>query len=830
MDDKSGLTMEEIDTLRKMYSSNNNDKSTDDNFVKAQLNRIKVELPSWNDIEQSSQGEVYYTDVCLLTCGDQIIHRYFLKDIDPNDDCNISYIDFYYKSREDVVEKNKRNNYNRNSRNDFAIRLALDFSKCPELFDYLIKSNIYTTDNISYVKFGWYTEYTANNSMQHKLNNALKAKELKKLNNFYTFDKTDNRHLTGSFKPINYPVYEYLDGKYIRMKINQYHEHRDFDDIICRIDKPTIKLNDGSRWAHGEYIWIKVSELTWEVNEKTKRLLSRHAILSGIQYMAYDSRFGPIDYYQSNINWYINTYLKPQLLQFVKVNVKELKEIYGIVDNDEKKFNEGSSLEDLKSYLKFLETRLKANIHEDGDEIEQKITSLKALIKEKEQEEQRKKEITKEEKPLPKEEVKKPVEENEKKKELTKLLEEIRDSKKYYLGNEDINKLVKEKYNSYIKELDELKKRIDNHDNSLVIKRTDPNYYYERLISELNDIVEKLREHSVKVKPIHEMLEILNECRKSTIDVNKDSLCKTIDETNNIILGLNVDQKTKSKLISRLDGILANNIERNKSYINAFKKNINAPTKTLDELKEELTKDLKPFNDHLNNVNNCNIMLNILLECQKDKIDITKDPICNSVNNVKSTIFKFILLFDSNIKDNLNTELESILNKQINQVTNYLNDSLEGNSKSITLEDMKTEFATDFQPFLEKLKQIVDNIDVVNIILTETQEMIDSTFTESKVAIAASYMDNINEIVEEIKNIGSSADMKEVKKLRSKLKQKFNVTESKDSIITTLREYIGELHKLRLIIMEKNKKNEAIAKAKVDVDIEEILNSDTKTR
>lgn len=763
-------------------------------YLERQLSLIECDLLSIDDLDKYKYDGAMLTDICYITSG--ITSQYdkgyfkntFLKDIKEDDNCNIQYLNSAgHITSKDLIENHIRNNYNRNGRRRFMITPVLDFSKCPELFDLITtkKENGKEALELNEVKFGWYPDYAENISTQSLLNIefAKKNSAIKKIEGKYTFDETSYLHLTAPFKPLQYPVYERDGTKYLRIKLETI-PRRSIEEVLECDDKPIMRLNNSSEWHRNEKIWIKVSKKAWTVDRKNKKLIANEAMLSGIQFAKFDRSFGPLDYNTSNVKWFMDTYIKKELLQFV--NVKDLNLDYDF------RFAKLAIL-DYKNKNKTIQEKVKQEVK----------TALKAVEKpiEEKKEEVEKKSV------------------NPKKQEIISLLESIREYKEYYLGNDDINQKVKKLYKDYLKKIDELTK--NKNDMGLYLGTRDPQNIYRDLIADLTKILDNLKLNSLKVKDSLDMISILEECRKQTIDVNKDLICQKVNDLNNTILSFDTDIKNKNNLIKELDDILSKNISRINSYVDEYKKNINAKTRTIDELKEEFSKDFAPFENKINHLSIFYNMINILSECKKDKVDPNKDAICYSVNNIKTVVIEFIK--DIKIKKELYNELDEILTNSINKLKNVVNEK--NIDENITMDDLRSDFGKVFTPFIAKLQRLVSTQDMINDIIKEVEEMINNHFKESKIEVAKLYLDELNNTISEIKEIGSPEDIVELKK---KIVYDFDITKDITDIINKLREYINTAHQFKFGIMERKKKQKEIEEYKDEVDVESILNGKIK--
>ena len=267
--------------------------------------------------------------------------------------------------------------------------------------------------------------------------------------------------------------------------------------------------------------------------------------------------------------------------------------------------------------------------------------------------------------------------------EITELINKIKKHRKYYYGDVDVEARVNELLTNYNKELDDMSKNIGNEANELSISIRNPKALYEKLVTDFNELLFEIKSNGEKAKNYHEMMDILNECQKDKIDTLKDELCLVINTIKTVLLEFITDEEKKNKLKDELDQIIANNINRNRSYIEEFKNNDNARVRTLDELKIEFRKDLHPFlvslsaivekQDLVNEIlNNVNIMITNHFTESKNKIVKNYLKILNEIISTikeygteeeKETIRKLVQL-DFSIDDDTNVimrKLESMI-------------------------------------------------------------------------------------------------------------------------------------------------------------------------
>ncbi len=266
--------------------------------------------------------------------------------------------------------------------------------------------------------------------------------------------------------------------------------------------------------------------------------------------------------------------------------------------------------------------------------------------------------------------------------EITKILVKIKENMKYYFGDKDIKDNVDKLLENYNNKLDEISNKQTTTLELSIGNENNPKELHKKLINDLQNILSEVTINGTKVKNYHDMIDILNECKKDKIDTNKDELCIIINTIKTVILEFITG---KNELKEELDQIITNNINRNESYINEFKNDENTRSRTLDELKLEFRKDLQPFLEKLSNIverqdlvneiiNNVNIMITNHFTESKNKIVQNYLKILNEIvirikehgiEEEKDTLRKIVQL-DFTIDDDTNIiirKLESMIIK-----------------------------------------------------------------------------------------------------------------------------------------------------------------------
>ena len=81
----------------------------------------------------------------------------------------------------------------------------------------------------------------------------------------YTWDKNSKTYI-----PVEYEEFEYKGKKYVRVKSDSYRRE--------------TKLSNGVDVNEGDIVWLEVSPITWYVDEKSKMLVSKTLLASGIKF------------------------------------------------------------------------------------------------------------------------------------------------------------------------------------------------------------------------------------------------------------------------------------------------------------------------------------------------------------------------------------------------------------------------------------------------------------------------------------------------------------------------------------------------------------------
>lgn len=186
----------------------------------------------------------------------------------------------------------------KSSERSFCIRPAIKYDN---LDNY--SSNIFTSGNgVKEIEFGEYPQTAVTNSLNSELENLFNTNSLNSTGKSYTTDSSAWNDLEPNFIPLNHKEFEYNGKKYIRVISS---------DAIHGNKK--IYLNNGFSLENLEAkpVWIEVEPIRWLVDEKSKTLVCKKGIASGIQFndLGNDKEFEI-----TNIKLFMDNHLSREIL------------------------------------------------------------------------------------------------------------------------------------------------------------------------------------------------------------------------------------------------------------------------------------------------------------------------------------------------------------------------------------------------------------------------------------------------------------------------------------------------------------------------------------
>ena len=184
----------------------------------------------------------------------------------------------------------------RSQRTD-AIRPVLH---SPIIFDAIYKKHTIGYNGVEEVAYGEYPQYAPNSDIQELLEQEFERGNLSKTGKNYTFDSTEYDKFSQDFQPISYDEYEYKGKKYIRIKaLSSFSNY--------------FKLSNGLEYKNGDNVWIEVSKVIWIIDNKTKTLVSKRGILSGIRFHTNARKYNG-DFSTTDMKKYLDKYMLKDLI------------------------------------------------------------------------------------------------------------------------------------------------------------------------------------------------------------------------------------------------------------------------------------------------------------------------------------------------------------------------------------------------------------------------------------------------------------------------------------------------------------------------------------
>ncbi len=559
------------------------------------VNMISVDLPSSQELfDFSTREKVTITDMSLLTGATNdstslpADYLYLLRDLYSDDDYkSISYVGTTYHSVSRKLPDSSGTPY-RSSRK-VGIRPVLRFNENPYLFD-LLTTQFCNSDNK--ISLGMIPQEAVNEGKQNELNEAFDNGLVKETMNPCVFDGVNPFSIFGlyykSFKPLVYNCYEYGGKQYIRWEIKHLRAN-----VIKRSNR-TIRVKD-VLYKMGDHIWIEVTPAQYTIDKKNKVLLADKILLSGIQFVcAGDREDGltcSLNYEESNMKNYLDTYMKPNLLRNVSKMVRDviieakyykskIDEFSKIIEKEppEIKQMEGGFIPYSEIYY---DNYIKDELKLDPDYVWNRLKVLEypeEVI-----------EALSEDVNAPKKDPDDML--SERSREVKAIRNEIRKYARYSLTEtnalEEADQLI-QKFNEDVMESDKL-------ESTLHLGVSNPDTLFLNLKLDLTEILNKLKEASQKVAAYFDMVDILTECKKDVINKEYDDICESVKSAKILIDKFLLNPETKRELLEELNNLLDKHIKKCEDIIMAFRNNEEIISQSLEELKLAYRKDERDY-------------------------------------------------------------------------------------------------------------------------------------------------------------------------------------------------------------------------------------------
>ena len=221
----------------------------------------------------------------------------------------------------------------------FAARPILQSS---EIFSKIFSNKMREFNGAEEVEYGEYPQNAVDLRMQNILESEYNM-GMNKTGRSYTFDSVKCDDYDTKFKPVTYEEYEYQGKKYIRKKTNS------------NFNGYSFKLSNGVRYKDDDYVWVEVSPVKWLIDDKTKTLISKKALVSGIRFLDrkinYKGNFNKTEMYM-----FLNKYMVKDLFQNISLTqiqdtTEEQKQVKKKINPYELKFERVSEEDIIKAAI-----------------------------------------------------------------------------------------------------------------------------------------------------------------------------------------------------------------------------------------------------------------------------------------------------------------------------------------------------------------------------------------------------------------------------------------------------------------------------------------------
>ena len=150
----------------------------------------------------------------------------------------------------------------------FGIRPTLLFRN--DTFDNYVKSEKINNCGVYETEFGEYPQYAA----AHMVGLALEDEYSNNLN---------NGEYCGNILMRTGKEYSFIQNGKVNSYSEFYYGSNKYIRVIVSCDKNGVILSNGNTYHNGDAVWVKVSPVKWIVDFKSKRLLSKFVLLSGLK-------------------------------------------------------------------------------------------------------------------------------------------------------------------------------------------------------------------------------------------------------------------------------------------------------------------------------------------------------------------------------------------------------------------------------------------------------------------------------------------------------------------------------------------------------------------
>jgi len=178
-----------------------------------------------------------------------------------------------------------------------GIRPVLSYSNLSDIST----NSVIGKSGVLEVEYGEYPQYAVDLSLGRTLESEFSESRLKKTGKTYTTDSNRWHSNSESFSPIEHEEFEYNGKRYVRVKSNCYEEG--------------YRLSNGVLVMPNDIVWLEVSPIKWYVDERSKMLISKTLLASGIRFL--DDGLYRGDFKNTEMYTFLNTYFAKDMVSSV---------------------------------------------------------------------------------------------------------------------------------------------------------------------------------------------------------------------------------------------------------------------------------------------------------------------------------------------------------------------------------------------------------------------------------------------------------------------------------------------------------------------------------
>ena len=212
-----------------------------------------------------------------------------------------------------VVLSSGGSDYNVTLRRIGGCRPALPYSSIKSISSNVVRD----ASGVLEVKYGEYPQTIVIEPLADTLEKLYNSRSLSKTGKKYTTDSQKYNENGIKFSPRTFEEYQYNGQKYVRF----------VGDYNCKSEM----LSDERETQEGQYYWVKVEPIVWQVDEKANIAVTKKLIFAGVQFKNKIDYKGDFD--ETDIKKFIDNY-------FSKEIVVDRNQTYSEVETDTKEILE----------------------------------------------------------------------------------------------------------------------------------------------------------------------------------------------------------------------------------------------------------------------------------------------------------------------------------------------------------------------------------------------------------------------------------------------------------------------------------------------------------